>query len=421
MSEQPFDWTDFVNEEADEIERQEQRRKDQEQDASGTAAPPVWQPTVIDVGEDLDPIPPRAWLLGNSFCREFVSSVFAAGATGKTALRVVQLLALATGQPLTGERVFQRSRVMMIGLEDGIDELRRRVRAAMRHYGVKHEDIKGWFYIVKLPASGSKLILDTGETTPLSAWIREQIVDKQLDIVCFDPLIKLHNLPENDNDAMEQVIETLVDISVTHKIAVDAPHHMRKGAAEPGDADAGRGASAFKDGGRLVYTLTPMSDKEAKQFGIAEDQRRRYVRLDHGKVNLVRPTKARWFELIGVKLDNGTDLYPNGDEIQVAIIWTPPETWEDVTDAITNAILNDIEKGLPDGRLYSRAGNAKETGAWRVVQEHLPDKSQAQCREMINTWFKNETLYDEEYTNPKTRENAKGLRVNAENWPMGFA
>ena len=70
----------------------------------------AWQPIILDVGDDPDPIPPRGWLLGTAFCREFVSSILAAGATGKTALRVVQMLALATGCPLTGEYVFIRCR-----------------------------------------------------------------------------------------------------------------------------------------------------------------------------------------------------------------------------------------------------------------------------------------------------------------------
>src|SRR5580704_6432285 len=84
-----------------------------------------------DVGEDDEPIPPRGWLLGNVFCRRFVSSLMADGAVGKTALRIAQCLALATGRPLTGEHVFQRCRVLLVSLEDDRDELRRRVKAAM--------------------------------------------------------------------------------------------------------------------------------------------------------------------------------------------------------------------------------------------------------------------------------------------------
>jgi hypothetical protein len=105
-----------------------------------------WQPVVIDIGEDTEPIPPRHWLLGTTFCRQFVSSVLGAGATGKTALRIAQLLALATKRPLTGEHIFVRCRVMLIGLEDGIDELRRRARAAMLHYGLDPAAVRGWYY-----------------------------------------------------------------------------------------------------------------------------------------------------------------------------------------------------------------------------------------------------------------------------------
>ena len=41
---------------------------------------------------DVEPPPPRGWLLGNSFCRRFVSSVLADGGTGKSALRILQAL-----------------------------------------------------------------------------------------------------------------------------------------------------------------------------------------------------------------------------------------------------------------------------------------------------------------------------------------
>ena len=42
----------------------------------------------------------------------------------------------------------------------------------------------------------------------------------------------------------------------------------RKACANPGNADRGRGASAIKDGARLVYTLTTMNEDEASRLGI---------------------------------------------------------------------------------------------------------------------------------------------------------
>ena len=86
-----------------------------------------------DAGDDSAPIPPRGWLLGNIFCRGFVSSLIAEGGAGKTALRTAQALALTSGRPITGEHVFQRCRVLIVSLEDDMDELRRRP-AAPRYF-----------------------------------------------------------------------------------------------------------------------------------------------------------------------------------------------------------------------------------------------------------------------------------------------
>jgi AAA domain len=74
-----------------------------------------------DAGDDHESIPPRGWLLGNVFCRRFVSSLLADGGVGKTALRYAQLMSLAIGRSLTGEHVFQRCRVLIVSLEDDVD------------------------------------------------------------------------------------------------------------------------------------------------------------------------------------------------------------------------------------------------------------------------------------------------------------
>jgi AAA domain len=78
-----------------------------------------------DAGDDPGAIPPRQWLLGNQFCRGFISSVVAAGGVGKSALRLVQFISLAIGRPLCGQHVFCRSRVLLISLEDDRGELQR--------------------------------------------------------------------------------------------------------------------------------------------------------------------------------------------------------------------------------------------------------------------------------------------------------
>ena len=91
-----------------------------------------------DVGEDIAPIPPREWLLDNLMCRQFGSGLFGDGATGKTAFLILCALSLATGRDLIGLKVFQHCKVLFLCFEDGKDELRRRIRAAMLHYKIAH-------------------------------------------------------------------------------------------------------------------------------------------------------------------------------------------------------------------------------------------------------------------------------------------
>jgi RecA-family ATPase len=102
------------------------------------------QPSIRE--DDDDYIEPRGWLLGTAFCRKFVSLLLGDGGVGKTALRYLQYLSLATGRPLTGEHVHLRSRVLIVSLEDDADEVRRRLRAARRQYGISADDVRGYLY-----------------------------------------------------------------------------------------------------------------------------------------------------------------------------------------------------------------------------------------------------------------------------------
>src|SRR5262249_25950450 len=187
------------------------------------------------------------------------------------------------------------------------------------------------------------------------------------------------------------------------------PHHVRKGPADPGNADNGRRASSQKDAGRLVYTLTAMTPEEAQAFSVSEAERRLLVRMDSAKVNIAPPMcEARWFRLVGVRLGNGTDLYPNGDEVQTVEPWTPPNTWNRLSHHLLNAILTEIDAGLPAGNRFSDAPSATDRAAWQVIVRHAPEKKEKQAREIVRTWVKNGVLTSYEYDNPKTRKPVTG-------------
>ena len=323
---------------------------------------------------------------------------------------------------LTGDHVFARSRVLIISLEDGPDELRRRILALLVHYNIDRSELSGWLFLSAPGAAAGKLMtLDKAGRTQRGALadaIEAVVIKRKIDLVSIDPFVKAHSVDENSNSAIDDVVQVLTDLADKHNIAVDAPHHTSKGIADPGNASRGRGASSMKDGGRLVYTLAPMSPEEAQAFGLKEEERRLLIRMDSGKVNIAPPmSAAKWFRLVGVPLNNATDLYPNSDEVQAVEPWTPPDTWAGLSHHTLNQVLTAIDAGLPDGNRYSDARNVTDRAAWKVVLQHAPDKTETQAREIIKTWVKTGVLVAEDYDNPVTRKAVKGLRLDTTKRP----
>jgi AAA domain len=331
-------------------------------------------------------------------------------------------ISLATGRKLIDEHVFERARVLLVCFEDGKDELRRRLTAMMLHYGITKADVVGYLFVstvsradAKLASSGPGGKVVAGK---LGGALDRAITRRKADVVFLDPLVKTHAIDENNNTAVDFVAGQLSHLSEKHDCGVCSPHHNRKGQADAGNVDTGRGAGALKDAYRLCYTLTSMQKAEAHLFGISDDERAFLFGVDAAKVNLVpRPTDARWFKLVNVPLGNATEVHPKGDEIQTVGRWFPPDLFAGFFIVTANRILDLVDAGLPDGQRYSDNNAAKKRAAWKVVTNELPDKTEAQARSIINTWVKNGVLFLEEYTNPDNRHAGMGLRLNQGNRP----
>jgi hypothetical protein len=82
-----------------------------------------------------------------------------------------------------------------------------------------------------------------------------------------------------------------------------------------------------------------MSNKEAEQARVEQDQRFRYFRVDSGKQNLAPPEKAKWRYLESVDL-------PNGDNVQVVEFWQFPETVNAVTQEEMEFIWATAREGI---------------------------------------------------------------------------
>jgi hypothetical protein len=372
---------------------------------------------VHDAGDiEISKIPPRGWLLGVTFCRKFISGLIGAGTAGKTTVRYVQYLAAATGRKLTGEHVQVRCRVLIVCLEDDLDEIRRRIAAAMLHHGITSEDIRGWLRYCC--PRGLKLLYASPRSEggvwigDLYAELRRVVAEHKIDIVSLDPFIKAAGVEENDNNLIDQVCTMLAGIGDEFDCAIDINSHARKGDAAPGDAERDRGASAKKDAGRLMRTITPMSTDEAALLGISAKDRPAFVRVDDAKVNITpRSTEAMWFRFVGVPLGNANATYPSGDNVQAAERWYAPDAFAKLDLATIERILNKIETGPYDGGRYSPAANATDRAAWPVVQQNCPDFTAEQAKHVIKTWIRNGVLTRGDHKDPKDSHDHVSLFV----------
>ena len=359
--------------------------------------------------------PPRQWLYGWQLCRGFASSLVAPGDHGKTTMRLTQAVELASGQELLGHRIYQRCRVLVLCLEDDQNELWRRLLATCLHHNIDPAELRGWLFCANF--NGAKIAEEIdgkrvlGKLEPM---LRKAIERRKPDAVILDPFVKLHALDENDNPDMDFVCSQLVKLAQEYNIAIDSPAHTRKGALVAGDSDNRRGASAQRDAARLDYTLTVMSEAEAKQFGIEPDVRKGYVRIDRAKANIVRAIKASWYQLVSVSLGNTTEQYPEGDAVQALETWTPPDV-QDIDPDSVSRILDRIDAGMPDGNRYSGTPSAKTRAAWPIVVAEMPDMTEAQAREIIKEWLRRGVLISREYEKPNEGHGSKkvaGLFVN---------
>ena len=111
--------------------------------------------------------------------------------------------------------------------------------------------------------------------------------EKRIGALFADPFISTHTAPENDNNAMDQVVSMYKALAGKLGVAINIAHHTRKASgdaeAHAGDAEAGRGASAIKDAARAVVTIVRMAKKTAKQIGIPDECCGDYIRMDVGK------------------------------------------------------------------------------------------------------------------------------------------
>ena len=304
-------------------------------------------------------IPRDEWLLGKHLLRGEVSITAATTGTGKSTLAIAQALSMASGKQLLHDTVPKHPlRVILVNLEDRRDRMDKRIAAAMRQHGLIPVDIGDRLIVIAKGEIKIKIAkqLRSGDVERNEEEIKELtalVLEHKADVISIDSLIRTHAVHENDNKAMEAVIECLEEIAQKGNCAIHPWHHTRKLNGEQASIEALRGAQSITDAGRSTRILEKMTKKERDNIiSVLPDMKEAgyYFREFNGKRNFAPPTdESQWFELANIKLRNyRSEFEDDGDYVGVVTRWYYPKIeLPQITDYTISLILKAIRDGGP--------------------------------------------------------------------------
>lgn len=360
--------------------------------------------------DDLKQVPPRRWVYGTKLQRKYTGFLAAPGGAGKTAYVIAATLAMASGEQLLADRPHGKLKVWVYNLEDDIDEMRRRFAGALDHYGLDPSVLDN----VRLNSGRDRpfkimgLQNDNLVVMPDAKALVAAMKAEGVDVLIVDPFLRSHGVPENDNAAQDAVMGLYAQIADAADAAVLLVHHVKKGAVA-GEMDSMRGASTQGGGARSVYTMSAMSVEEAEKLGVAEAERRLHVRVDDAKNNMAAPgERAEWIRLQSVALGNGDSDYPQGDVVQVAVRWQPPEALDGMEPDAVDRMLAAVLEGRDDGERWSSRKQDGDRWVGTMLEQQF-GRSAQQSKALVEMWTRQRKIVVGEYRSVAQRKSRQGI------------
>jgi RecA-family ATPase len=185
----------------------------------------------------------------------------------------------------------KRGKVVILAGEDPADAIHHRLHALGAHLSpAQRAAVVENLRIV--PCVGMGVDLCDAEWLML---IEEQAQGARL--MVLDTLTRFHSLDENNAVDAKRIMGSLEGVAARTGCSILYLHHVNKSAAMGGTADlqqAARGSSVFVDNARWLAYVAGMTKDEAEGFGIAEEDRRMFIRWNVSKQNYSAPMQDMW-------------------------------------------------------------------------------------------------------------------------------
>jgi hypothetical protein len=274
-------------------------------------------PPVVTYGEDFDPaaIPLRQWLIFGRYARGEGTVYGGPPGVNKSSLLLVDAVQAVTGRSLLGDRIDQMGEVLFLVGEDRRRDFEARLAGVCAYYNIAPRELRNRLHVVYQPEIDptsytlGAMVQDVATlNTMMFEWVRKF---PNLAALFIDPMISWHRLLENDNAAMQLLCVALRGLASQANIAVAFDHHVTKVSmfdveAHVGNLAALRGGSTIAADMRWAFTMARLKPETAAQYGIAEEDRKVYRRLDTLKASYGPDDEGpRLLKIESVRIANG--------------------------------------------------------------------------------------------------------------------
>ena len=342
--------------------------------------PPAWTPPKFATyGASFDPskIPLRRWLLGTRRSIGEVTVDAGPPGTNKSTLMLTDAVAIATGRKILADEVHERGSVLFLAGEDARRDVEARIAGILEFYDIAPAalgDRLHVLYLGEVDAVSYTLANMAADmamlNTNMAGWLREF---SDIVAVFVDPLMAWHRLIENSNEALQLLFSALRAVAVQGQRHVGIDHHVTKVTMNDSEGHVNnlaalRGAGVIGADIRWAFTMAKLNAETAASYGIPEDGRSRYRRLDQLKQSYgPDDDEMRLLRVESVQIANGESV---GVLVEQAMDLVRAEG-EERKAAIAQAAKERLAEALAKMLTEQRPRTANAAALWLIT--HAPE------------------------------------------------